>query len=502
MLFNSYGFIFVFLPIVLAGYLLTGAWGRQWAAAWLVLASLVFYAYWDPRYLPLLLISSMGNFVAGRKLAECSTEQQSRRRILIVLAIGFNLVLLGYFKYANFFVTNLEAVTGLNVAIERVILPLGISFFTFTQIAFLVDVYRGEAREPKFLHYLLFVTYFPHLIAGPILHHKEMMPQFARDETYRFNPQNFVAGSTIFIIGLFKKAVLADGVAQFVAPVFDAAAKGQPVMVFDAWAGALAYTFQLYFDFSGYCDMAIGISLLFGIALPLNFDSPYKSRSIVEFWRRWHMTLSRFLRNYVYIPLGGNRKGLTRRYANLIITMLLGGLWHGAGWTFVIWGGLHGVYLAVNHAFAALRERTGFVAPSAIGSTLSWLLTFLSVVVGWVFFRAASWNAALDMLASMANLPSRNSAGAETYFYAEEAGSILVWPWCALLMLIVLLAPNTQEIMRDHLIGVTSRGRTVGLSAMYLTFRRSGGWAIAVGMMLAIGLACLPQPTSFLYFNF
>jgi D-alanyl-lipoteichoic acid acyltransferase DltB (MBOAT superfamily) len=506
MLFNSYTFIFLFLPAVLLGYIVIGALLQQWAAAWLVAASLVFYAYWDPRYLSLLLISAVVNFFAGRGLAECPPGQLRRRRLLLALSIGFNLLLLGYFKYANFFIANLADATGLEITIRKVILPLGISFFTFTQIAFLVDAYRGEAREPKFVHYLLFVTYFPHLIAGPILHHKEMMPQFAQPETYRFNAANLVTGCVIFIIGLFKKAVLADGVAHYVSPIFDAAAKGQHFLIQDAWGGALAYTFQLYFDFSGYCDMAIGASLMFGIALPLNFNSPYKSRSIVEFWRRWHMTLSRFLRDYLYIPLGGNRKGGARRYINLFLTMLLGGLWHGAGWTFVIWGALHGLYLAINHAFSVTRARLGLIAPSRIGSAASWLVTFLAVVVGWVFFRAESWDSALHILAGMANITQCSVPGAcgldAGFFHAADSQAVLVWVWCAVLLAIAIAAPNTQEIMRDRLSGLTRPAETARLFGASLAFRSSRVWAAAVGVLLAIGLACLPQPTSFLYFNF
>jgi alginate O-acetyltransferase complex protein AlgI len=506
MLFNSFTFIFLFLPATLFGYLLIGAWRWRWGAAWLSAASLVFYSYWDPRYLPLLLISAVVNFFAGRVLAEWSPENLRWRHLFFALSIGFNLVVLGYFKYANFLVANVAAATGLELTIRKIVLPLGISFFTFTQIAFLADTYRGLAREPKFVHYLLFVTYFPHLIAGPILHHKEMMPQFARPETYRFNTANLVTGTVYFIIGLFKKVVLADGVAVYAAPVFDAAAKGQHFLMQDAWGGALAYTFQLYFDFSGYCDMAIGASLMFGIVLPLNFDSPYKSRSITEFWRRWHMTLSRFLRDYLYIPLGGNRKGRVRRYVNLFITMLLGGLWHGAGWTFVIWGGLHGLYLAINHAFTTARVRFGFDAPSRVGSAASWLVTFLAVVVGWVFFRADSWDSALRILAGMADMtPCGGPGGCAAdggFFHAEPARVALVWVWLALLSCIALGAPNTQEFMRERLSGLLRPSDAAGPFGVTLTFGSSRSWAVAVGVMLAAALSCLPQPTSFLYFNF
>jgi len=321
-------------------------------------------------------------------------------------AIAANLALLGYFKYGGFFLENVDGLLGRPFADPRIVLPLGISFFTFTQIAYLVDTWKGRANERNPVHYALFVTYFPHLIAGPILHHSEMMPQFRIPLTYQFDFDKFTTGLCIFAFGLFKKVVLADGVAKFVAPVFDSAERGVAVSLPDAWGGALAYTFQLYFDFSGYCDMAIGLSWLFGIALPLNFDSPYKATSIIAFWRRWHMTLSRFLRDYLYIPLGGNRHGSARRYINLFATMTIGGLWHGAGWTFVAWGALHGAYLWANHAWStATHTRLNLVAvPPPVRSTIAWLLTFLAVVVGWVLFRARTIAGAGQVLAGMAGL--------------------------------------------------------------------------------------------------
>jgi D-alanyl-lipoteichoic acid acyltransferase DltB (MBOAT superfamily) len=263
---------------------------------------------------------------------------------LLASAIAVNLILLGYFKYANFFADNLNHFAGTALPIGQVILPLGISFFTFTQIAFLVDTYQGKVKEFNFVHYTLFVTYFPHLIAGPVLHHKEMMPQFAKRNVCHLNWDNVAVGLSIFVLGLAKKVLIADSLAEFATPIFSAVAAGGQPMLFEAWIGALAYTLQLYFDFSAYSDMAIGISLMFNVRLPMNFNSPYKATSIIDFWRRWHMTLSRFLRDYLYIPLGGSRNGKAQRYLNLMITMLLGGLWHGAGWTFVIWGGLHGFY--------------------------------------------------------------------------------------------------------------------------------------------------------------
>ena len=291
---------------------------------WLVLASLFFYGWWNPAYLLLIIGSMLFNYYTGVQLS------YRQNRLFLGIAIALNLALLGYFKYANFFVENISDLAGLGWNIEHIVLPLAISFFTFQQIAYLVDAYRRETSEYNFLHYALFVSFFPQLISGPIVHHKEMLPQFIR-ETARFIEYRHLAiGISVFILGLFKKVVVADSLAPYSIEAFNAVAAGEMLTFFEAWKGALAYTFQLYFDFSGYSDMAIGLAMLFGIRLPLNFDSPYKANSVIEFWQRWHITLSRFLRDYLYIPLGGNRKGQKRRYLNLMITMLLGGLWHGA----------------------------------------------------------------------------------------------------------------------------------------------------------------------------
>src|SRR5271169_3782490 len=345
MLFNSYPFIFLFLPIVLLGYFASARFGNLVPVIWLALASLAFYSVSNWQFVLLLLASVAFNYLIGFLLISRRLRAAARLAVLAAGVTG-DLLVLGIFKYAGFFVANLNAIfsTGLTV---NILLPVGISFYTFTQIAFLVDAYWGKVAHYALPHYALFVTYFPHLIAGPILHHKDMIPQFESDDSKRPNPHLILCGLIIFGIGLFKKTVLADGIQPLTALAFNQAAPS-----FDqAWIGALAYTFQLYFDFSGYSDMAIGISLMFGIFLPLNFNSPYKASSIIDFWRRWHMTLSQFLRDYLYIPLGGNRHGSVLRHANLMITMLLGGLWHGAAWTFVAWGALHGVYLCVNHAW-------------------------------------------------------------------------------------------------------------------------------------------------------
>src|SRR6266436_6022399 len=410
MLFNSYQFIFLFMPITLIGYFVLVRLNHLAPVIWLALASLVFYSVSNWQFVLLLLASVAVNYVIGGLLISKRPRPASRVAALTIGVAG-DLLTLGYFKYAGFLAANLNAVfsTGLAVAI---LLPVGISFYTFTQIAFLVDAYRGNVARYALPHYALFVTYFPHLIAGPILHHKDMIPQFERAETKRPDAHLILCGLIIFAIGLFKKTCLADGIQPLVGLAFDASSPSFD----DAWIGALAYTFQLYFDFSGYSDMAIGISLMFGVFLPLNFNSPYKAQNIVDFWRRWHMTLSQFLRDYLYIPLGGNRHGRVLRYVNLMITMLLGGLWHGAAWTFVVWGALHGVYLCINHAWINFGPA---VSPrlAPLANTAAFVLTFLSVVVAWVFFRADSLSAAIYVLSRMAD-PTQVTFGRGEMAYA------------------------------------------------------------------------------------
>ncbi len=397
MLFSSLEFIFFFLPITLIGFHLIGRQGfKRTAIAWLIAASLFFYGWWNPPYLVILLMSAVFNYGTGSFINKAS--KQSYKKTLLVIGIVFNLGMLGYFKYANFFIYTVNDIGGNNIVLEQIILPLAISFFTFQQIAYLVDVRNDKAEDYSFLHYSLFVVFFPQLIAGPIVHHKEIFPQFIKDSFFKINSKNLAIGLTIFVVGLFKKVVLADGISIYATPVFNAAELGLTLTFFEAWFGALAYTFQLYFDFSGYSDMAVGIGMMFGIRLPINFNSPYKSLSIIDFWRRWHITLSRFLKYYLYIPLGGSKKGKTRRYVNLMITMLLGGLWHGAGWTFILWGGLHGFYLIINHGWRSIfKSKT----QSKFISTFSWFITFLAIVIAWVPFRAETIEGAKRMLSGM-----------------------------------------------------------------------------------------------------
>jgi alginate O-acetyltransferase complex protein AlgI len=516
MLFNSVEFIFGFLPVTALVFFGLARWSHAAAAAWLAFASLFFYGWWNWAYVPLLVASAAFNYVCGVQLARLVRENRTRAAgTLFALSITANLLLLGYYKYANFFLGIWGSFTGHPSDIGQIILPLGISFFTFTQIAFLADVHRGYAREYNPIHYGLFVTYFPHLIAGPILHHKEMMPQFQEARTYRLNVEDVAVGLTIFFIGLFKKTVIADGVAPYASPLF--LLPGTPDLL-AAWGGALAYTFQLYFDFSGYSDMAIGLSRVFGVKLPLNFDSPYKADNIIDFWRRWHMTLSRFLRDYLYISLGGNRKGTARRYVNLFVTMLLGGLWHGAGWTFVLWGGLHGLYLIVNHGWRALRERLGqdLNRTTLHGRVLARLITFVAVVVGWVFFRATSLDDALAILRGMAgfngvSLPAALGTylGPSTHAALERLGVafhlgggahfVFQYSWIVALLPLVMLAPNTQEILGRFQPALNFRGPP---ASAHLAWRPTAGWAALVAAITACGLLSLTRASEFLYYQF
>jgi D-alanyl-lipoteichoic acid acyltransferase DltB (MBOAT superfamily) len=478
MLFNSYAFIFLFLPLVLAGYFAIGRLGRLAPVVWLALASLAFYAVSNWQFVPLLLASVAFNYVVGLVLISQRLRAGARFGVLSIGVTG-DLLVLGYFKYAGFLAANLNAIFSAGLIVD-ILLPVGISFYTFTQIAFLVDAYRGKVAHYALPHYALFVTYFPHLIAGPILHHKDMIPQFERAEARRPDAHLILCGLIIFAIGLFKKTCLADGIQPLVAAAFGASTPS-----FDqAWIGALAYTFQLYFDFSGYSDMAIGISLMFGIFLPLNFNSPYKAASIIDFWRRWHMTLSQFLRDYLYIPLGGNRHGRALRYVNLMVTMGLGGLWHGAAWTFVVWGALHGLYLCINHAW---NNYGPAVAPrfASIARMAAVLVTFLSVVVAWVFFRADSVSSALHVLSRMAD-PTSIAFGRPEMIQAA---------FIALYAAIAWFAPNTQTIM-----GYDHENRTVGEALR--AGRMRPAYLYASAAVLAFGILGIQHYSEFIYFRF
>jgi D-alanyl-lipoteichoic acid acyltransferase DltB (MBOAT superfamily) len=495
MLFNSYSFIFLYLPVVFLGFFLLGRIHHTYAAAWLTLASLVFYGYWNPAYIGLLLGSIVFNYALGMWIAKAGFQQQKRRKShLLAFAITGNLLLLGYYKYANFFLSSINSIADSSLSLGEIILPLGISFFTFTQIAFLVDTWQGKVKEYNFVHYVLFVTYFPHLIAGPVLHHKDMMPQFAHASTYRINWDNVATGLLLITLGLCKKVLLADALAPYATAIFDGAQHGiaagiQPT-IYEAWSGALAYTLQIYFDFSGYTDMALGIALMFNIRLPINFNSPYKATSIIDFWRRWHITLSSFLRDYLYIPLGGNRHGKLRRYGNLLTTMLLGGLWHGAGWTFVLWGALHGVYLTINHLWRELvSDRYLRWVPGWLGTFVSGGITFIAVVAAWVVFRADNMPQAMVMLNAMFGIAARPIS-----FDAVLHGNLLLLTNMSGRELLSLLIPCLLWVW---LLPNSTRIRFIKVSNILMLAQ-----AVIVLYMLYVAIDQFGSYSPFLYFQF
>jgi alginate O-acetyltransferase complex protein AlgI len=502
-LFNSYVFILAFLPLTLAGFWLATWFGRAVAGCWLVAASLMFYGWWRPGDVPLLVLSVAANYAASRLIA--ATAGRRVQDWLLAASIAANVALLVRFKY-------LATLMGLvGVSMPAPVLPLGISFFTFTQIGFLIDCRQGLARERGWLSYALFVTFFPHLIAGPILHNREIMPQFAAAATYRASADNVAAGLAMFLIGLLKKCLLADPLAAAVATGF---AHPHELALFGAWQAATSYSLQLYFDFSGYSDMAIGIARMFNLRFPANFNSPYKSQSVIEYWQRWHMTLTRYLMMYLYNPialrvtrrraargLAVNRQGQATAggFATMVllptwITLALAGVWHGSGATFLVFGLLHAAYLSVNHAWRLFRLRRRGQGNAAIAGRIT--LTYACVLVGSVVFRAPSLWSAGQMLGAMLGLHGVTLGfgdAKEAMRAAAQTG------WILTLYVIVWAAPNTQQIMRmcDPTLDTVRAGPLPSLA-----WRISLPWAAALGCAAAIGLCALGGTGEFLYFQF
>jgi alginate O-acetyltransferase complex protein AlgI len=500
MLFNSWLFILVYMPLAIGGALvLRRSLGPSATVVWLGAASLVFYAATSLEHLPLLVISIVANHAFASRIVQ--TRQGERRsRLWLVLGLVFNLGALFAFKYAGFVTQVVNDALGTTLAIPAPGLPVGISFFTFTQVAYLVDMHVRASRPHSGAHYLLFVSYFPHLVAGPILRHDETIRQFSGERFARGLPADMERGAALFAIGLAKKVLIADSLAPYADAAFLAADQGVQLSVWEAWLGLLSYTFQIYFDFSGYSDMALGLSLMLGIDIPVNFRSPYKASSIIEFWRRWHISLSNFLREYLYIPLGGNRLGSGRRNMNLMTTMVLGGLWHGAGWGFIAWGAIHGICLVINHLWREhLSSRLHM--PRAIGVAL----TFLAVVLAWAFFRATTFEGALNMIASAAcahgiALP-QSLAGADAmqrWIPWVQLNASGMFPndlteskpaWAATVILAAMIAwaaPNSVELTRADSTPPDLSKRTI----------------LAAGVLLAIALTMLSRESPFLYFQF
>ncbi len=497
MVFNSFPFIFIFLPLTLAGFFLLGRKGRPWAASGLTLASLVFYGWWDYRYLPLLLLSVSLNYWAGHRILQ--TAHAVTRKRWLILALSINLLLLAFFKYVDFFLQSINGVASQNFPLLHIIMPLGISFFSFTQIAFVVDAYYGKIQKISFFPYLAFATYFPYIVSGPILDYKEMAPQLtapaadtAAVQCLSSKSENIARGLALFVCGLAKKILIADNLIPLVSPAFS---DHNPQLI-QVWLGLLAYSFQLYFDFSGYSDMAIGVSRMMGIDIPLNFNSPYKATSISDFWQRWHISLSRFLRNYLYIPLGGNRCGSFNRYRNLMLTMLLGGLWHGANWTFVVWGGLHGLYLCIQHGWQAIRPAST-QKPSLLTRLSYRTLTLLAVLLAWCFFRAPNVSTALQVLAGMIGMNGISWPGdVEPFTLIVLAGSAFL----------AFFLPNSQEIFFTPLpvVPPTMPSQTNNPATAIVPLRWSANWqwGLATGIVFTLCVLNLNRIAGFIYVQF
>ena len=481
MIFSSYEFIFIFLPLTFCLYFyLNKNKFTNLATGSLAFASLFFYSWWNIIYLPLILVSVTINYLASKLILRSTLP----KKVLLILGVLFNLSLLGYFKYSDFFLQNINLVFDTNYSILNLILPLAISFFTFQQIAFLADSYKGHVVKHTFLNYLVFVTFFPQLIAGPIVHHKEMMPQFTEKINKSINYKNIYLGIFIFSIGLFKKAVIADTFSIWASNGFDLM---DQLNLIEAWVTSLSYTFQLYFDFSGYTDMAMGAALLFNIKLPLNFNSPYKSTNIRDFWKRWHITLSRFLRDYIYIPMGGNRKGSFKMYSNLFTTFLIGGLWHGAGWTFIFWGAMH--------AFAIITHRIWATTGVKLNKIISWFLTFNFINLSWVFFRAEQWEDAIKIIKGMLGLSGvmlptslQNISFLQQNkivfgeVFANFNSDTEVILWIAIAFFVCLFFKNSNQVL--------------------IAYKPSSKIAFFIVTIFVISLMHLDKNVDFIYFNF
>ena len=485
MLFNSPYYIFAFLPISVFIYFVLNQFKQSIAAKiWIVAASLFFYGYWNTNYLILIIISMLFNFSMGKWLHKTRStspflqrgiegvgKKNRSRKAILIIGILFNIGLLAYYKYSDFIIANINALFTADLPMLNLLLPLAISFFTFQQVAYLVDCYKSDTQEYNLLNYCLFVTFFPQLIAGPIVHHKEMMPQFYDINNSRFNSNNLAKGLFIFCIGLFKKVAIADTFAIWANKGYDSLVleANAAISFLDAWGSSLSYTFQLYYDFSAYSDMAIGAALMFNILLPTNFNSPYKALNIQDFWRRWHMTLSRWLRDYVYIPLGGNRNGSYLTYFNLMLTFVIGGLWHGAAWTFIFWGVLHGCAIVIHR----LWQQTGITLKPLI----AWLITFLFIHFSWIFFRAEDMQTAMYMIQAMLGFNGVNLEQIQT------SNNTLL---CIILFgLIAFFAKNSLQI---------------GLNKSKYSIK--DGLFVGITLFLSIVLGITSTSAEFLYFNF
>ena len=545
MLFNSSEFLFVFLPVALAGFYLLGTISRTSAIRWLILASLVFYAWWRPVNVLIIGPSILINFALASILLRLNQNERSRRasNAVLVLGIAFNVVFLGFFKYTDFVYSTINDVFGANLLLRHIILPLGISFITFQKIAFLVDVQAGRVRSFTFQDYCTFVLFFPQLIAGPIVHYREMMPQF-HAVSCRFDKENVAVGLTLLFFGLFKKVVLADSIAPLVTPIYDNAAAGGKTSLLLAWIAALGFTLQIYFDFSGYTDMALGLARFFGIRLPPNFNSPLRASNIIDYWLRWHMTLTRFLTAYIYNPLvlrltrrrlAKGLPGFSRRNSTAgafvtllmfptITTMFVSGLWHGAGYGFVLWGMLHGCYLTINHAWRLVAARLwpDRASYDRVMKPTGFVLTFISVTIAMVLFRAPTITSAVDVMKGIIGL---NGIALPEALFAKLgpfAGmfhgvvGVITEPaasqnfaraaiWISVLLFIALACPNTLQILarNEPALGIKPQPKGLTLGRIRVTeWSPSLPWAIAMSAVAAIAIVSVGGPSEFLYWQF
>ncbi|MBI5056252.1 MAG: MBOAT family protein [Nitrospirae bacterium] len=459
--FNSYGFIFLFLPVTLTLYFYLN-YKRLLLAGkvWILLANLLFYSLWNIYYVPLILFSVFLNYRVGIALSNEGNNRKNRK-LLLLFGIVTNIALLGYFKYADFIISNINVFFGARLDLLQIALPMGISFFTFTQIAYLVDAYRGEVTERSFLDFTVFITFFPRLLAGPIIHHREMLPQFNNLRAKLLDYKHISSGIFLFSIGLVKKVILADTFATYANPGFDSSVQ---LPFFYAWITSLSYTLQIYFDFSGYTDMALGIAMMFNIRLPFNFNSPYQAINIQDFWRRWHITLTSFLRDQIYIPLGGNRTSNFRTYINFITVFLIGGLWHGASWMFVIWGAMHGIAMTVHRIW----QKAGF----EINRVLAWLITFIFINYTWVFFRANKWEDAVRVLKGMTGMSGFEKVSMDNKFFFLVVVSIIV----------LCSSKNSNELV--------------------ISYKPNFRTQIIVSFLLILGIIHLSKSSTFVYVNF
>jgi len=542
MLFNSYEFIFAFWPAALAVFFVVGAISRSWALGWIIVASLCFYAYWRPFNVLIIVPALLINFSVAKSLQKLAPlKKRNWSRAVLITGIAFNVGFLGYFKYANFAATVAHDLFGRQLVLTEIILPLGISFITFQMIAFLIDVHGGRIESFSLRDFILFALFFPQLIAGPIVHYREMMPQFHRADC-RFDTENVSVGLTLFAFGLFKKVVLADGIAPLISPIYQQAAHGSPVSLVTAWMAAVGFTMQIYFDFSGYTDMALGIARCFGIRLPQNFYSPLRASNIIDFWLRWHITLTRFLTAYIYNPLAlwltrrrlaqrkpiyGGRKSTLGAYLELlafptVFTMFLSGLWHGAGYTFLVWGLLHGVYLTINHGWRQIGPRlwpdkesyARFMRPAGLA------LTFVCVAVSMIIFRATTMGSAINLIGGMAGF---NGVALPTTI-VDHLGPLSGWLrgvgvagglepgvdanklalWIPGLTIIALTFPNTLQVLARYepALGIKAPADESRIGARAIAWSATPAWAIILSVIAAVGVFHLGGESEFLYWQF